>query len=195
MGPLRRVKLTQLNAHLVCVLCSGYFVDATTIIECLHTFCKTCIVRYLQTSSFCPICDVQVHKTKPLLSLREDRTLQDVVFKLVPGLFHSEMKRRYYFYKEHPEGGGDKTEQSLRERRHFFHVDDQISLSLEHVSAPPCPTQSLVHPHLVKPLKVSNGQQEKQLKTSVQEEKSEPVSVKEEEGEGRDGSGDSKVRR
>lgn len=62
MAPLRRVKLTQLNAHLVCVLCSGYFVDATTIIECLHTFCKTCIVRYLQTSSFCPICDVQVRR-------------------------------------------------------------------------------------------------------------------------------------
>lgn len=46
-----------------------------------------------------------MHKTKPLLSLREDRTLQDVVFKLVPGLFHSEMKRRHCFYKEHPEGG------------------------------------------------------------------------------------------
>ncbi|XP_050716328.1 mucin-2-like [Eriocheir sinensis] len=193
MAPLRRVKLTQLNAHLVCVLCSGYFVDATTIIECLHTFCKTCIVRYLQTSSFCPICDVQVHKTKPLLSLREDRTLQDVVFKLVPGLFNSEMKRRTCFYKEHPEGGGDKTEQSLRERRHFFHVDDQISLSLEHATAPPCP--SLVHSHLVKPLKVSNGQQEKQekQKSPVQEEKGgDSVAVKEEETEGRDGP-DSKV--
>ena len=105
MAPLRRVKLTELNAHLVCVLCSGYFVDATTIIECLHTFCKTCIVRYLSTSSFCPICDVQVHKTRPLLSLREDRTLQDVVFKLVPGLHHSETQRRVGFYKEHPEGG------------------------------------------------------------------------------------------
>lgn len=28
---------------------------------------------------------------------------------------------------------GDRTEQSLRERRHFFHVDDQISLSLEYL--------------------------------------------------------------
>jgi hypothetical protein len=28
---------------------------------------------------------------------------------------------------------GDKTEQSLREKRHFFHVDDQISLSLEYL--------------------------------------------------------------
>ncbi|KAK3858887.1 hypothetical protein Pcinc_034950 [Petrolisthes cinctipes] len=164
MGPLRRVKLTELNAHLVCVLCSGYFVDATTIIECLHTFCKTCIVRYLQTSSFCPICEVQVHKTKPLLSLREDRTLQDVVFKLVPGLFHSEMKRRSGFYKEHPEAGGDKTEQSLRERRHFFHVDDQISLSLEYLPTAPPQQHNAPHlnSHVIKPLKVNNGQQEKQ---------------------------------
>ncbi|CAL4109277.1 unnamed protein product, partial [Meganyctiphanes norvegica] len=151
MAPLRRVKLTELNAHLVCVLCSGYFVDATTIIECLHTFCKTCIVRYLSTSSFCPICDVQVHKTRPLLSLREDRTLQDVVFKLVPGLHHSETSRRHHFYNEHPEAGGDKTEQGLRERRHFFHVDDQISLSLEYL--PPSTTTNSA-----KPLSLSNGQ-------------------------------------
>ncbi|KAL1122216.1 hypothetical protein AAG570_003621 [Ranatra chinensis] len=32
-----RVKLTEVNPHLVCVLCHGYFVDATTIAECLHS--------------------------------------------------------------------------------------------------------------------------------------------------------------
>ena len=113
MAPLRRVKLQELNAHLVCVLCSGYFVDATTIIECLHTFCKTCIVRYLSTSSFCPICDVQVHKTRPLLSLREDRTLQDVVYKLVPGLHQTETHRRHHFYNEHPQAGTTQNDSLL----------------------------------------------------------------------------------
>ena len=29
-----------LNPHLVCTLCMGYYKDACTIIECLHTFCK-----------------------------------------------------------------------------------------------------------------------------------------------------------
>lgn len=33
------VKLTDVNPHLVCVLCHGYFVDATSIVECLHS-CK-----------------------------------------------------------------------------------------------------------------------------------------------------------
>ena len=38
----------------------------------LHTpkVCKTCIVRYLETNKYCPMCDVQVHKTRPLLSIR-----------------------------------------------------------------------------------------------------------------------------
>ncbi|XP_051820406.1 polycomb group RING finger protein 1 isoform X3 [Antechinus flavipes] len=42
MDPLRneeevRVKIKDLNEHIVCCLCAGYFVDATTITECLHT--------------------------------------------------------------------------------------------------------------------------------------------------------------
>jgi len=29
-----------------CPLCNGYFVDATTVIDCLHTFCKSCLLKY-----------------------------------------------------------------------------------------------------------------------------------------------------
>ncbi|NWR15342.1 BMI1 protein, partial [Emberiza fucata] len=68
--------------------------------------CKTCIVRYLETSKYCPICDVQVHKTRPLLNIRSDKTLQDIVYKLVPGLFKNEMKRRRDFYAAHPSADG-----------------------------------------------------------------------------------------
>ena len=35
----RRPRVRDLNAHLICVLCGGYYVDATTIVECLHS-CK-----------------------------------------------------------------------------------------------------------------------------------------------------------
>lgn len=34
-----KLKLSDLNPHLMCVLCGGYYIDATTIIECLHS-CK-----------------------------------------------------------------------------------------------------------------------------------------------------------
>ncbi|XP_054267228.1 polycomb group protein Psc-like [Macrosteles quadrilineatus] len=95
----RSVKVTDLNPHLLCVLCGGYYVDATTIIECLHSFCKSCIVRYLETNKYCPICDVQVHKSKPLLNIRSDRKLQAIVYKLVPGLLQRELNCRKEFYK------------------------------------------------------------------------------------------------
>uniref|UniRef100_A0A8C5FYQ3 RING-type domain-containing protein n=1 Tax=Gouania willdenowi TaxID=441366 RepID=A0A8C5FYQ3_GOUWI len=98
-----RIKITELNPHLTCPLCAGYLVDATTIVECLHSFCKTCIVAFLETNKFCPRCDVQVHKTCPQLSIRADKTLQDIVYKLVPGLFKDEMKRRRDFYAENRE--------------------------------------------------------------------------------------------
>uniref|UniRef100_A0AAV2LJU5 RING-type domain-containing protein n=1 Tax=Knipowitschia caucasica TaxID=637954 RepID=A0AAV2LJU5_KNICA len=98
-----RIKISELNPHLTCPLCAGYLVDATTIVECLHSFCKTCIVAFLETNKFCPRCDAQVHKTCPQLSIRADKTLQDIVYKLVPGLFKDEMKRRRDFYAENRE--------------------------------------------------------------------------------------------
>ncbi|XP_030631562.1 polycomb complex protein BMI-1-B isoform X1 [Chanos chanos] len=131
-----RIKITELNPHLMCVLCGGYFIDATTIVECLHSFCKMCIVRYLETSKYCPICDVQVHKTKPLLNIRSDKTLQDIVYKLVPGLFKNEMKRRRDFYAEHPSvdaanGSNEDRGEVADEDKRIIADDEIISLSIE----------------------------------------------------------------
>lgn len=114
------MKMKELNEHIVCFLCAGYFIDATTITECLHTcecphscggsgegcescgdtipafshlslspVCKSCIVKYLQTSKYCPMCNTKIHETQPLLNLKLDRVMQDIVYKLVPGLQHS----------------------------------------------------------------------------------------------------------
>ncbi|KAL1465651.1 hypothetical protein WDU94_005203 [Cyamophila willieti] len=35
----KKLKVTDLNPFLICVLCKGYYIDATTIVECLHS-CK-----------------------------------------------------------------------------------------------------------------------------------------------------------
>lgn len=39
-------------AFRTCSLCSGYFVDATTVIDCLHTFCKSCLLKYFEGDIF-----------------------------------------------------------------------------------------------------------------------------------------------
>ncbi|BES87308.1 Zinc finger, C3HHypothetical protein type (RING finger) [Nesidiocoris tenuis] len=129
----RRAKLTEVNPHLVCVLCHGYFVDATTITECLHSFCRSCISRHLERRPICPICEVAVHTSKLHRSLRPDKTLQDIVYKIVPGLYRNEMQRRREFYKQHP-FRDEYLEPECRgvgRDRVIFSSNDHISLSLE----------------------------------------------------------------
>nr|XP_019605820.1 PREDICTED: polycomb group RING finger protein 1 isoform X1 [Rhinolophus sinicus] len=149
IGEEVRVKIKDLNEHIVCCLCAGYFVDATTITECLHTFCKSCIVKYLQTSKYCPMCNIKIHETQPLLNLKLDRVMQDIVYKLVPGLQDSEEKRIREFYQSR---GLDRVTQPSGEepalsnlglpfssfdhsKAHYYRYDEQLSLCLERLSS------------------------------------------------------------
>lgn len=86
-------KLIDLNDYITCKICKGYLIDAVTVSECLHSFCKTCLVLHFtdKHSKACPKCDLIVHKAKPLLNIRPDPMLQDIVYKLVPGLFKSKL--------------------------------------------------------------------------------------------------------
>lgn len=45
--PHEKIKLVEINPHLTCYLCKGYYIDATTISECLHS-CK-----YINHIQFC----------------------------------------------------------------------------------------------------------------------------------------------
>ncbi|KAK3584735.1 hypothetical protein CHS0354_019860 [Potamilus streckersoni] len=132
-----RLRITELNPHLLCALCGGYLIDATTIVECLHSFCKTCIVRYLEASKYCPICEVLVHKTRPLQNIRLDHTLQDIVYKLVPNLFRDEMKRRrnYYQVEDSVETQGSYSQNgddtAYQRSRIIYSSDELFSVSLE----------------------------------------------------------------
>ncbi|MGH0142423.1 UNVERIFIED_CONTAM: hypothetical protein FKN15_037656 [Acipenser sinensis] len=144
-----KVKIKDLNEHIVCYLCAGYYIDATTITECLHTFCKSCIVKYLQTSKYCPMCNIKIHETQPLLNLKLDRVMQDIVYKLVPGLQENEEKRIREFYQSR---GLDRVIQPTNEdavpdpaglpytsfdhsKAHYYRYDEQISLCLERQSS------------------------------------------------------------
>merc|ERR1711971_483075 len=77
----RKCKLRTLNEMITCKICHGYLVDATTVTECLHTFCKSCIVKHLEDSNECPECE-------------------DLVYKIVPELEKEEYDRERKFYRE-----------------------------------------------------------------------------------------------
>ncbi|GLV38366.1 Posterior sex combs [Carabus blaptoides fortunei] len=145
----RRILVKDLNDNLICSLCGGYLVDATSVIDCSHTFCRACIVRHFESSRFCPNCGSLVHKSKPLSKLRSDTTLQTLIYKVVPSLYSKELQRRADFY--HSTGFransscsddsilGDRTQDSeewvlsnIGDPSLYFSPDDSISLSVEY---------------------------------------------------------------
>lgn len=80
----------ELNAYLCCKLCNGYFREAHSISECLHTFCKGCILNHLENqprgNKKCPICSVELKPHR----LIYDRTIQAVVDKLFPHFIYNQ---------------------------------------------------------------------------------------------------------
>lgn len=94
-----RISLSELNPYISCFICKGYLIDATAITECLHTFCKSCIVKRLEfeDGKNCPTCDVVIHRSNPLQGIKPDRTMQDIVYKLVPNLQPQEEHREKIF--------------------------------------------------------------------------------------------------
>uniref|UniRef100_A0A8C0G3X7 Polycomb group ring finger 1 n=1 Tax=Chelonoidis abingdonii TaxID=106734 RepID=A0A8C0G3X7_CHEAB len=70
------------------------------------------------------MCNTKIHETQPLLNLKLDRVMQDVVYKLVPGLQESEW-----------EGGSKYVRCSVRAQvRHLRRVlCHRLGLALQHV--------------------------------------------------------------
>lgn len=52
-----------------CSLCNGYFRDAVTIKECLHTFCRWCLYSYVEGGETeevcCPFCERNMQLSAP----------------------------------------------------------------------------------------------------------------------------------
>ncbi|XP_066603491.1 polycomb group protein Psc-like [Prorops nasuta] len=133
-GVGKRAYLRDVNPYLICPLCRGYLIDATTVVECLHSFCRSCIIKHLNTEARCPSCKLALNKAKP--DIKADQVLQDIVYKLVPGLYHKEMRRRREFYKKHPEHAESATSEQRGEDvsgRLIFTPEDAVSLSLEYL--------------------------------------------------------------
>jgi len=84
-GHYVNIKKRQLKERLSCPLCCKLLREATTICECLHTFCKECIYQKLldEETYCCPVCDVYLGCV-PVEKLRPDNNLQDVRTKIFP---------------------------------------------------------------------------------------------------------------
>jgi len=92
------IKTRLFNPYLVCKLCKGYYKEPTTIKECLHTFCKSCIYKSFQNEKKCPICGVTLGG-KFSDSLRQDRIIQALINSIFPEMEMEEVVAEETFYK------------------------------------------------------------------------------------------------
>ncbi|XP_036428894.1 polycomb group RING finger protein 5-B isoform X2 [Colossoma macropomum] len=143
MTTQRKHLVKDFNHFITCYVCKGYLIKPTTVTECLHTFCKSCIVQHFEDSNECPKCGIQVHETNPLEMLRLDNTLEEIIFKLVPGLREKEQQREIEFWKrnrskENADDDGPKCKRAKMEEEiddrgdgDYHRSDPQIAIYLD----------------------------------------------------------------
>lgn len=59
-----KILLGDVHPYITCYLCKGYLIEATTIVECLHTYCHSCLMKYLSREKACPQCEMSINKSK-----------------------------------------------------------------------------------------------------------------------------------
>lgn len=59
-----KISLDAVHPFITCFMCRGYLIEATTIVECLHTFCHSCLMKHLARDKCCPQCDMSINKSK-----------------------------------------------------------------------------------------------------------------------------------
>ncbi|KRY56953.1 Sodium/hydrogen exchanger 9, partial [Trichinella britovi] len=91
-----KYKPKHLNEFL-CSLCMGYMIEATTVVECMHHFCRSCILLHIEKDAHCPSCGILINKFKLESALKLDHTLQLLIYKLIPTVYKEEILRRARF--------------------------------------------------------------------------------------------------
>lgn len=112
-----KYNMEVLNPFITCSICDGYFVDATTIIDCMHTFCKRCLLRFFDSDNkSCPTCGTFIHGSHPTHYVTYDRALNDLVSQFVPKMEDKEAEERKKFLRDCREAIGIDTAAEDRER-------------------------------------------------------------------------------
>lgn len=99
VGNCVEFKAGDLHGHLICSLCGGFFLDPYTVVECLHTFCRSCLMKHLMTSQQCPKCSTRATKSQFGKEIIADRTLDEIVNKVFPHFRTRDEEAEANFYK------------------------------------------------------------------------------------------------
>lgn len=103
----KEIPADVLNPLLTCGLCKGYLRDAHLLTDCVHVFCKSCIIIHFDksirsnTKRTCPTCQTIITGSKSSYEIiKPDRLLQSIINKLLPSLNKDDQKLEEAFYAE-----------------------------------------------------------------------------------------------
>ena len=83
----RPITLSSVNPHIICSLCFGYLIDATTIVECLHS-CKFSHFFPLILVYFCFLSLILYHKRlKVICNWHKDMRMYLCIYMQLPVIF------------------------------------------------------------------------------------------------------------
>jgi Zinc finger, C3HC4 type (RING finger) len=111
MLPLPPARLVDINIHIMCTLCGGYLREAYTVVQCMHTFCKSCLLLRLKDvkgTQICPregcstevMCKLQKDSTFKVKGILADSTMQSLTDKSVPDVVKEDKRLEELFYAE-----------------------------------------------------------------------------------------------
>lgn len=113
------LKVSELSSELACCVCKDWLVHAATI-QCSHSFCWSCIDRWLQTKQFiCPVCRKEVTR-EPVRTRAVDQVVQKTVLQT------SEEEKAEFAQRVKA-----AEEEEVRDKKHLAELEHHISEALK----------------------------------------------------------------
>ncbi|VBB26076.1 unnamed protein product [Acanthocheilonema viteae] len=129
----------DLNENLCCSLCKSYLIDAVTLTECLHSYCRACLLGNIEKAEVyhCTKCAASFGKDLSEAFVRDD-TLQKLVYKMVPEVYWQELLQRGEFLKKRIVSPDEKAtildKKLMQLASELCAPNEMVSLCLEYVS-------------------------------------------------------------
>ncbi|VDK86092.1 unnamed protein product [Litomosoides sigmodontis] len=129
----------DLNENLCCSLCKSYLIDAVTLTECLHSYCRACLLGNIAKTEVyhCAKCAASFGKDLSEAFVRDD-TLQKLVYKMVPEVYWQELLQRGEFLKKRIVSPDEKAtildKKLMQLASELCASNEMVSLCLEYIS-------------------------------------------------------------
>lgn len=125
-----KINKEELINLLKCQLCLGIFRTPTTINECMHSFCKSCIYKWFYepgspTKDSCPVCGIKLGG-RPLDTLIFDNSLSllvDILFPDFEQIDKENTKKMFTVFRENGESlpGDEEANNSKPQIKIYLH--------------------------------------------------------------------------